>query len=649
MDTQHVKCLIIGGGPAGYTAAIYASRSALSPVLYEGNEPGGQLTTTTVVENFPGFPGGVDANRLMSDMREQARLLGADIRRGAVTEADLSSRPFRFLIDGETSVEADAVIIATGATAKYLGLPSESRFKGMGVSACATCDGFFYRRKDVAVVGGGDTACEEATYLAGLCRKVYMIVRRDVLRASEAMQERVRNTENIEILWNCNTREVLGDANGVTGARLERKNGEVFDISVDGFFLAIGHHPASELFSEWVKTDENGYIVTEGVSSRTSVDGVFAAGDVQDPHYRQAINAAADDPAVKFIYLKTDGVLASISQLEELRKALSNFRLSGKPVIAYTINPTTGSYYLASVADKVYSTDLDGTSINIIGISGRMVFLKDLLDKLGVNMQLIRHGKYKSAGEMYIANTPSEANLEQNTAMVTSLWNSYAGTIAESRGIEPAALDSLVDNLCLNFPEDFLNAGLVDQLTTREEFKNKLTDLAMAEDYEDINFIPFPEYVKSKVKSNLKAKRKLIEEIEAYEASADDAANAAAMQDFAAKWQAIGFVPFKEKDAVNQSYKEAMQAKFPGFGSRNQRGAGRSQGKAPRSEKDILIQKYNQLQQDIATYENNIGFFAMSKNAESLIKQMQERIEEAKNELKGLEAKIRQAEEASEE
>ena len=293
MDTQHIRCLIIGGGPAGYTAAIYASRAALSPVLYEGNEPGGQLTTTTVVENFPGFPGGVDANKLMADMRGQAVMLGADVRRGVVTSADLSTRPFRFVVDGETEVEADAVIIATGATAKYLGLPSETKFRGMGVSACATCDGFFYRRKDVAVVGGGDTACEEATYLAGLCRKVYMIVRRDVLRASEAMQERVRNTANIEILWNCNTLEVLGDGSGVTGARLQRKNGEVFDISVDGFFLAIGHHPASELFSEWVKTDENGYIVTEGASSRTSVEGVFAAGDVQDPHYRQAVNAAA--------------------------------------------------------------------------------------------------------------------------------------------------------------------------------------------------------------------------------------------------------------------------------------------------------------------------------------------------------------------
>lgn len=290
---EHIKCLIIGGGPAGYTAAIYASRAALSPVLYEGVEPGGQLTTTTIIENFPGFPGGVDANKLMSDMREQAVELGADIRRGSVTSVDFDVRPLRVTVDSETELEADAVIIATGATAKYLGLPSERKFRGMGVSACATCDGFFYRRKDVAVVGGGDTACEEATYLAGLCRKVYMIVRRDVLRASEAMQNRVKNTENIEILWNCNTREVLGDESGVTGARLERKTGEGFDIKIDGFFLAIGHHPVSELFSKWVKTDAEGYIVTEGASSRTNVDGVFAAGDVQDPYYRQAVNAAA--------------------------------------------------------------------------------------------------------------------------------------------------------------------------------------------------------------------------------------------------------------------------------------------------------------------------------------------------------------------
>ncbi len=290
---EHIKCLIIGGGPAGYTAAIYATRAALEPVLYEGMTPGGQLTTTTVVENYPGFPKGVDANQLMADMREQAVNLGADIRRGAVTAVDLGVRPFRLTVDGSVELEADAVIIATGATAKYLGLPSEEKFRGLGVSACATCDGFFYRRKDVAVVGGGDTACEEATYLAGLCRKVYMIVRRDVLRASVAMQDRVKNTPNIEILWNCNTQEVLGDASGVTGARLLRKDGEVFDIQVDGFFLAIGHHPVSELFAPWVATDENGYIKTEGGSSRTNVEGVFAAGDVQDPHYRQAVNAAA--------------------------------------------------------------------------------------------------------------------------------------------------------------------------------------------------------------------------------------------------------------------------------------------------------------------------------------------------------------------
>lgn len=290
---EHIACLIIGGGPAGYTAAIYASRAALSPVLYEGNQPGGQLTTTTLVENFPGFPGGVDANKLMSDMRSQAVALGADIRRGLVTAADLSSAPYRFTIDSETEIEADAVIIATGAVARYLGLPSEQKFRGLGVSACATCDGFFYRRKTVAVVGGGDTACEEASYLAGLCRKVYLIVRRDVLRASAAMQERVLNTPNIEILWKCNTQEVLGDDSGVTGARLVRSDGSVFEIAISGFFLAIGHHPVSELFSPWVKTDEQGYIVTDGISGATGVPGVFAAGDVQDPRYRQAINAAA--------------------------------------------------------------------------------------------------------------------------------------------------------------------------------------------------------------------------------------------------------------------------------------------------------------------------------------------------------------------
>ena len=293
MEREHIKCLIIGGGPAGYTAAIYASRAAMAPVLYEGMEPGGQLTTTTMVENFPGFPGGVEAVKLMDDMRRQAELLGTDIRRGSISEVDFDSRPFALRADDGKLLEADVVIIATGATAKYLGLPSEQKFRGLGVSACATCDGFFYRRKDVAVVGGGDTACEEATYLAGLCNKVYMIVRRDVFRASEAMQKRVRETPNIEVLWNCNTREVLGDESGVTGVRIERKDGEVFDIKVDGFFLAIGHHPVSELFAKWIRTDENGYIVTEDGSSRTNVPGVFAAGDVQDPHYRQAVTAAA--------------------------------------------------------------------------------------------------------------------------------------------------------------------------------------------------------------------------------------------------------------------------------------------------------------------------------------------------------------------
>lgn len=290
---EHIRCLIIGGGPAGYTAAIYASRANLSPVLYEGMQPGGQLTTTTEVENFPGYPDGVDGTALVDDIRRQAVRLGADIRRGAVTKADLSSRPFRIEIDGQAEIEAEALIIATGATAKYLGLPSENRFRGMGVSACATCDGFFYKKKDVAVVGGGDTACEEATYLANICNKVYMIVRRDVLRASKAMQDKVLGTPNIEVLWNCNTQEILGDQSGVTGVRIARKNGEVFDIPIHGFFLAIGHHPNSDLFKEWLDTDEIGYIRTQGASSRTNVEGVFAAGDVKDPNYRQAITAAA--------------------------------------------------------------------------------------------------------------------------------------------------------------------------------------------------------------------------------------------------------------------------------------------------------------------------------------------------------------------
>ena len=290
---ETVNCLIVGGGPAGYTAAIYGARADMAPVVYEGMQPGGQLTTTTDIENYPGFENGISGQGLVAAMREQAVRLGAQVLTGAVTSADLSQRPFRIVIDGEKEIMAKTLIIATGATAKYLGLPSETKYRGLGVSACATCDGFFYRKKTVAVVGGGDTACEEATYLAGLCKKVYMIVRRDVLRASEAMQERVRNTENIEILWNCNTQEVLGDEYGVTGARLLRKDGEVFDIAVDGFFLAIGHHPNSELFSQWVEVDKESYIKTDGRTSKTNVEGVFAAGDVQDPIYRQAITAAA--------------------------------------------------------------------------------------------------------------------------------------------------------------------------------------------------------------------------------------------------------------------------------------------------------------------------------------------------------------------
>lgn len=289
---EQVKCLIIGSGPAGFTAAIYASRANLSPVLYEGLEPGGQLTTTTEVENFPGYPEGVLGTIMMDDMRRQAKKFGADVRYGVVTSIDLSSRPFKVVVDGSTQIEAESVILATGATAKYLGLPGEAKFRGMGVSACATCDGFFYRGKDVAVVGGGDTACEEATYLASICRKVYMIVRKPYLRASEAMQTRVRNTPNIEILWEHNTVDVLGDEDGVTGALLRGADGSERTIDIMGFFLAIGHTPVTELVKGQLELDEQGYIVTEPGTSRTSVEGVFAAGDVRDPHYRQAIVAA---------------------------------------------------------------------------------------------------------------------------------------------------------------------------------------------------------------------------------------------------------------------------------------------------------------------------------------------------------------------
>lgn len=293
MADERIQLLIIGSGPAGYTAAIYACRANIKAVVYEGIQPGGQLTQTTEVENFPGYPQGVQGQQMMDDFRAQAERFGADIRFGIVTKADFSARPFKVQIDDEKWVEAEAVIIATGATARYLGLESEEKFKGQGVSACATCDGFFYRGKDVAVVGGGDTACEEATYLASLCRKVYMIVRRNVFRASKAMQERVFNTPNIEVLWEHQTKEILGNDMGVTGALLRRNDGVEKKIDIDGFFLAIGHHPNSDVFREWVDTDAEGYIITEGKSTRTSRPGIFAAGDVQDPTYRQAINAAA--------------------------------------------------------------------------------------------------------------------------------------------------------------------------------------------------------------------------------------------------------------------------------------------------------------------------------------------------------------------
>lgn len=292
MQTEKVKVLIIGSGPAGYTAAIYTSRANLGPVLYEGITPGGQLTTTTEIENFPGYPDGVDGNQMMADLRRQAERFGADIRSGAITTADLSSRPFHVIVDGEKEIEAESLIIATGATAKYLGLPSEEKFRGQGVSACATCDGFFYRKKDVAVVGGGDTACEEATYLASLCNKVYMIVRKPYLRASKAMQERVFATPNIEVLFEHNTAEVLGDESGVTGALLRKNDGSEVKIDIAGFFLAIGHHPNTELFADQLDLDGEGYIKVKGGTSQTNIEGVFAAGDVKDPLYRQAITAA---------------------------------------------------------------------------------------------------------------------------------------------------------------------------------------------------------------------------------------------------------------------------------------------------------------------------------------------------------------------
>lgn len=294
-NAERVKCLIIGSGPAGYTAAIYASRANLKPVLYTGLQIGGQLTTTTEIENFPGYPDGTNGNDMMDDLRKQAERFGADIRLGMATDVDFSGPYHKVVIDDVKTIVSDTVIIATGATARYLGLEAEKKYAGMGVSACATCDGFFYRNKVVAVVGGGDTAAEEATYLAGLCKKVYLIVRRNVLRASKTMQDRVINTSNIEILWEHQTVDLFGD-NGVEGAVLVKGKGtseeEIVKINIDGFFLAIGHVPNSDVFKKYIETNEAGYIKTIAGSSVTNVPGVFAAGDICDPHYRQAIVAA---------------------------------------------------------------------------------------------------------------------------------------------------------------------------------------------------------------------------------------------------------------------------------------------------------------------------------------------------------------------
>lgn len=292
---EKVKCLIIGGGPAGYTAAIYASRANLEPVLFEGMQPGGQLTTTTTVENFPGYPDGVDGNEMMDQIRQQAVNVGADVRSGRITRVDTDKRPFVVEVNAEKEMTADAIIVATGAVAKYLGLKDEQTYRGKGVSACATCDGFFFRKKRVAVVGGGDTACEEALYLSNLCSDVYMIVRKPYLRASDVMKERVEQRQNIHVMYEHNTTGIYGEGK-VEGVRLVKRRGEAdeenVDLAVDGFFLAIGHHPNTEMFKGKLELDEEGYIVLKGKGCETSVEGIFAAGDVADGHYQQAIVAA---------------------------------------------------------------------------------------------------------------------------------------------------------------------------------------------------------------------------------------------------------------------------------------------------------------------------------------------------------------------
>ncbi|MDE6247343.1 MAG: thioredoxin-disulfide reductase [Muribaculaceae bacterium] len=295
MEERKVRVLIIGSGPAGYTAGIYASRANLNPLIYEGMQPGGQLTQTTEIENFPGYPAGIQGPEMMMQLREQAQRFGAEIESKTIAQVDFSKRPFKCVDDEGGVVYADTVIVSTGASAKYLGLPDEEKYQGMGVSACATCDGFFYRKKNVAVVGGGDTACEEALYLSTLAKKVYLIVRKNYLRASEVMQKRVREKENIEILFNCNTLGLFGE-DGVEGAKIIENKGEeneqVFDIEIDGFFLAIGHHPNTEIFKGQLEMDAEGYIITNAPTTHTNVEGVFAAGDCADPIYRQAVSAA---------------------------------------------------------------------------------------------------------------------------------------------------------------------------------------------------------------------------------------------------------------------------------------------------------------------------------------------------------------------
>ncbi|MDD3876081.1 MAG: thioredoxin-disulfide reductase [Bacteroidales bacterium] len=308
---EKIQCLIIGSGPAGYTAAIYAARADLKPVVYEGLQPGGQLTITTEIDNFPGYPEGINGTEMMEDLKKQAQRFGTDVRMGMITTVDFSQRPFKIIADGKHEILADAVIIATGASARWLGIESEAKFNGAGVSACATCDGFFYRGKEVAIVGGGDTAAEEATYLSKLCSKVTMIIRRDELRASKAMQQKVFDTPNIEVLWNHVTKEIVGDQT-VNGVIVENvKTGETKRVNISGFFVAIGHKPNTDLFKGQLDMDENNYLITAPNSTKTNIEGVFAAGDVQDHIFRQAITAAGSGCMAA---IETERFLSNVSQ-----------------------------------------------------------------------------------------------------------------------------------------------------------------------------------------------------------------------------------------------------------------------------------------------------------------------------------------------